>query len=343
MPLPLQVVNVDSVFRKTTGYQWLEERIRAAGGELILCHAITEDQLMATCARADIVVVEHPNTPVNARVIGAMTRSLAIVKCAVGLDNIDVETASGHGIVVCSIADYCTEEVSDHTVGLLLCAVRRISSMDRYIRGGGWDEPEPLPIVRRFRNLTLGIIGLGRIGSAVARKLRGFEMRILATDPYLDRSSEPGVQLVPLERLLRESDLVTLHVPLTVETRNLIGRAALACMKPSAILANTSRGPVIDEEALIAALREGRIAGAALDVTVQEPLPQASPLRSFPNIILTPHGASHSEDARAHWKATVVDSVEALVRRYWPPFPANPGIVTRAPLQPWAAFSEIHR
>jgi len=195
-----------------------------------------------------------------------MTQGRAIVKCAVGLDNIEVDSASAHGIVVCNIADYCTEEVSDHTVGLLLAAVRRIPSMDRHICSGGWVEPPPLPAVRRFRNLTLGIIGLGRIGSAVARKLRGFEMRILATDPYLNGPVEPAIELVPLQRLLRESDLISLHVPLSVETRNLIGTAELACMKPSAMIVNTSPGPVIDEEALIAALREGRIAGAALDV-----------------------------------------------------------------------------
>lgn len=327
---------------KTTGYQWLDERVRAAGGELVLCRAVTEEELIAACSEASIVIVEYPHTPITARVIAAMTQARAIVKCAVGLDNIEVGSASAHGIVVCNIADYCTEEVSDHTVGLLLAGVRRIPSMDRHIRGGGWVESPPLPAVRRFRNLALGIIGLGRIGSAVARKLRGFEMRILATDPYLNgRRVQPSVELVPLQRLLRESDLISVHVPLTAETKNLIGSAELACVKPCATIVNTSRGPVIDEEALIAALREGRIAGAALDVAVQEPIPLSSALRAFPNVILTPHNGAHSEDARVQWQATVANSVEALIRGYWPPFPANPGIQLRAPLQAWAAFSSM--
>ena len=215
MPQPSLVVNVDSTLQETTGYQWLEERVRAASGELVLCHAITEDQLAAACANATVVVVEHPRTPITSRVIDAMAQGKAIVKCAVGTDNIDVDAASSHGLVVCNVADYCTEEVSDHTVGLILASVRRIPTMDRHIRSGGWVEPGPRPPVHRLRNLTLGIIGLGRIGSAVVRKLRGFEMRILATDPYLEASSEPGVELVPMERLLRESDLISLHVPLT--------------------------------------------------------------------------------------------------------------------------------
>jgi D-3-phosphoglycerate dehydrogenase / 2-oxoglutarate reductase len=252
-----------------------------------------------------------------------------------------VDAATLRGIVVCNIADYCTEEVSDHTVGLLLAAVRRIPAMDRHIRGGGWVEPPPIPAVRRFRNLTLGIVGLGRIGSAVARKLRGFGMRILATDPYLNRSTEPGVELVPLERLLRESDMVTLHVPLTPETRNLIALPELAFMKPSAVLVNTSRGPVVDEEALIVALEGNHIGGAALDVALREPIPLSSPLRTFPNVILTPHNAYHSEDGGVQLLATIADSVEALLRGYWPPFPANPEVQLRAPLQPWAAFTEI--
>src|SRR5207248_8693426 len=131
-------------------------------------------------------------------------------------------------------------------------------------------------------------------------------------DPYLKGPIEPTVQLVPLQRLLRESDLISLHVPLTVETRNLIGIAELACMKPSAIIVNTSRGPVVDEEALVAALRDGRIAGAALGVAVRAPIPPSSPRGAFPNVILTPHNDAPSEDSRIQWKATVANSVSAL-------------------------------
>ena len=166
-------------------------------------------------------------------------------------------------------------------------------------------------------------------------------MRILASDPYVSgQTSDGGVEIVPLEQLLRESDLISVHVPLTAETRGLIGEASFRAMKPTAIVVNTSRGPVIDQDALVRALQEKWIGGAALDVVAEEPLPASSPLRDFDQVILTPHTGADSVDSMQHVRRTVVDSVSAVLRGHWPPFPVNPKVSPRFPLQPWAEFRQ---
>jgi phosphoglycerate dehydrogenase-like enzyme len=167
--------------------------------------------------------------------------------------------------------------------------------------------------------------------------MAGFRMRMLAADPYLTgASNEPGVDLVSLETVLRESDLVSVHVPLTPETRGLINEAALRSMKPTAVIVNTSRGPVIDQPALERALEEKWIAGAALDVVTEEPLPATSALRRFDQVILTPHAGADSIDSMSHVRRTVAASIEAVARGHWPPFPVNPKVTPRSPLQPWS-------
>ena len=320
------MVNIDCNF----DYAYERQRLQALGAELFLQRAGTEKEMLAAAAEADILLLENADKPVTARVIAGLRRCRAIVKYGVGVDNIDIAAASALGIVVCNAADFCTEEVSDHAAGLLLAAARRITVMDRHVRAGGWfDFPQSGPI-RRMNQLTLGLLGLGRIGRALAAKMAGFRMRIIAADPYVKAlPPEAGIELVAMERLFHESDLLSIHVPLTPGTRGLVGEAAFRAMKPTAFVVNTSRGGVIDEGALIRALREKRIAGAALDVMAEEPLPAASPLREFDHVILTPHSAASSADSKAQLRATVVDSVAAVLAGRWPPFPVNPGIRTR--------------
>ena len=195
--------------------------------------------------------------------------------------------------------------------------------------------------MHRVRNLTLGIVGLGRIGRSVVKKMSGFDMPILAFDPYIaEQGTEAGVKLVPAEQLFRESDLISIHVPLTPATRGLVGEAAFRLMKPSVIVVNTSRGGIIDQEALVRALREKRIGSAALDVLADEPPPAGCPLARFDNVILTPHSGARSEEALAYLHQTVMRSIEAVLRGYWPPFPVNPQVHPRIPLRPWAEFQE---
>jgi D-3-phosphoglycerate dehydrogenase len=256
------------------------------------------------------------------------------------VDNIDVGAATAAGVVVANAADYCSEEVSDHAVALLLASARRVVAMDRFVRAGNWAGFTRTQPLRRISQLTLGLVGLGRIARGTARKMAGFRLRILATDPYLTGpGSEPGVEVVDFETLLRESDLVSVHVPLTPETRGLINEAALRAMKPNAVIVNTSRGPVIDQSALERALEEKWIAGAALDVVTEEPLPAGSALRKFDQVILTPHTGADSVDSMDHVRRTVVDTIEAVARGYWPPFPVNPKVAPRVHLRPFSDWA----
>ena len=169
--------------------------------------------------------------------------------------------------------------------------------------------------------------------------MSGFQMRILVADPYV-KSLPPGspVELVPREQLLREADLLSLHLPLNAETRRLMNEQTLGLMKPTAVLVNTSRGGIVDEAALVRALQQGKLGGAALDVFEVEPLPADSPLRAMEQVILTPHYAASSQDAMTHLHGTVTDSVEAMLKGYWPPFPVNRDVTPRVALRPWVDF-----
>ncbi len=220
---------------------------------------------------------------------------------AVGYDNIDVPAASERGVLVCNTPDVLTNATADHTWALLLAAARRIPESIAYVRDGEWRTWGPLLLLgQEVSGATIGIVGLGRIGKEVAKRARGFNMRILAFDPYEDAefAREHSVSYVPLEQLLAEADFVTLHVALTAETHHLIGSNELQRMKATAILVNASRGPVVDTSALVDALRDGSILGAALDVTDPEPLPADHPLVTMPNCIVVPHTASATVQTR---------------------------------------------
>jgi D-3-phosphoglycerate dehydrogenase len=330
-----KVVNIDCNF----DYAYERERLDKLGIDLVERKAVTEDEIIQATQDADFLLVEGAKTPITAKVINALPRCRLIAKYAVGVDNVDIPAASARGIVVANAADYCTEEVSDHAVALLLASVRRVVSMDRFVLAGHWTGYSKGRPLRRVSLLTLGFVGLGRIGRATARKMAGFRLRMLAADPYLPAySSEPGIELVSLEKLLRESDLISVHTPLTPETRGLLNDASFRLTKPTAFVVNTSRGPVIDEPALIRALQEKRIGGAALDVVMDEPLAADSPLRNFDNVILTPHSAADSADSLAHARRTVIDTVEAVAAGYWPPYPMNPKATPRTPLKPHAEY-----
>ena len=330
-----QVVNVDVNF----SYEQETLRVEAAGADFVLRRAKTEDEIIKACGDATMILFENADTPLNARVMAALPKLKAIVRYGVGVDSIDMGEATKRGIVVANSADYCTEEVSDHAVALLMAAARRIARLDRKIRSGGWVGYNPNQPMRRLSRLTLGLLGWGRIAQAVARKMAGFQMRILVSDPYVKSlPAGSGVELVSREQLLREADLLSLHLPLNAETRHLINEETLALMKPSAFLINTSRGGIVDEAALIRALREEKLAGAGLDVFEVEPLPAGSPLRGMEQVILTPHYAASSQDAMTHLHGTVTDSIEALLKGYWPPFPVNRDVVPRVALRPWSDF-----
>ena len=245
---------------------------------------------------------------------------------AVGYDNIDPAEAAKRGVWVTNTPGVLAETTADMAFSLLMAAARNVVWSDRDTRAGGWKTWSPTGFLGQdIFGATLGIVGLGEIGEAMARRARGFDMRILYNSRTRKAEAEGrlGLEYVDLPQLLAESDFVSIHTPLTPQTRGLIGSLELGLMKPSAILINTARGQVVDQDALIEALREGRIGGAALDVTDPEPLPLANPLYSFDNVVITPHIASGSMATRSKMADMAAANIIAVLKGEEPPNPVN--------------------
>ena len=280
------------------GIDPLRERARVRIWEKELPPAPVElEALLQGCDGAITLLTDH----IDGDLLDRLPSLRVVSNFAVGYDNIDVPAATKRGVLVCNTPDVLTNATADHTWALLLASARRIPESMTYVREGRWKTWGPtLLLGQEVSGATIGIVGLGRIGKEVARRARGFGMRIVAFDPYQDDAfaEEHSVTYVPFNQLLAEADFVTLHVALTPETRHLIDRAALTRMKPTAILINASRGPVIDTEALVAALQDGTILASALDVTDPEPLPADHPLVNMPNCIVVPHTASATVQTR---------------------------------------------
>ena len=262
----------------------------ATGDEAVLIEAARD---------ADGLVVA--SAPVTRRVMEALEGLKVVVRTGVGYDVIDVPAATDLGVVVVNIPDLWIREVANHALALLLAWNRRIIALDRDMRAGVWSRRGFGPVTGALHGETVGVVGLGNIGSAFARRVAALETRVIACDPYVDdaRFKSLGVERVDLPALAARADYVSVHTLLDAGTRHLIDEAFLRRMKPSACLINTSRGPVVDEQALVRALREGWIAGAALDVWEEEPLAVDSPLLSMEQVIATPHVAFYSSPAVA--------------------------------------------
>jgi len=273
--------------------------------------------------------------PIDAEVMDSAPKLRIISQYAVGYDNIDVNAATKRGIYVTNTPGVLTETVADFTMALMMAIARRVVEADKYIRQGKWKVGwHPLYFLGTdLYGATLGIVGLGRIGSAVARRAKGFDMKIFYYDVVRreDLEKELGAKFVDLDTLLKESDFVTLHVPLTPKTKDLIGERELKLMKPTAYLINTSRGKVIDEKALIKALKEGWIAGAALDVFYQEPTPPDNPLLELNNVVVAPHIASASLETRSRMAEIVAENLIAFKEGKKPPTLVNPDVMKVRP------------
>jgi D-3-phosphoglycerate dehydrogenase len=300
------------------------EQVAAAGGQLVQIETRGEQEVIEATRDADIIINAGAQFP--AAVIDALEHCRVIIQSSVGYDRIDVPAATAKGIMIANLPDYCIEEVADHAITLVLASARRLAAMERQVRDGSWNRGNSGSIrdaigpVKRLSKATLGIVGFGKIGKLVARKAGGVGWRIVAADPFVsaDAAAALGVELLSLDEVLRQSDFVTLHVLLSPETRHLIGARELALMQPSAYLVNTCRGPIVDEVALIEALRAGRLAGAGLDVFEQEPLALDSPLRDLPNVILTPHTAVYSEEAIEAWQREPFEQAIQVLTGHWP-------------------------
>jgi len=284
---------------------------------------------LADAVRAHDILFCLVQDTVDARVIAANPTLRMIATMTITPQQIDVAAATARRIPVTTIPPMVTEATADLAMALLLAVARRVSEADRLVRDGVFPGAQSRRLEgHAVAGRTLGLLGCGRVGQAVARRARGFGMRLLYTDPSrLDPSVEAALEVVrvPLPELLAEADFVSVHVPLASATRHLIGAQELARMKPTAYLINTSRGPVVDEDALVGALREGRIAGAALDVFEHEP--RVTPaLLAMPNVVLTPHIGSAEVELRERMADIVVDNILAVLDGRRPPNCANPEI-----------------
>ena len=306
------------------------EQLHAAGCDLLSPDperargAEAFEQLLNGCD-AVLAAVE----PYTARLLAApAAANLKIIsRWGVGYDSVDLAAATRAGIVVTNTPRLLDEAVADYTFALLLALARRIPEGQQTVVAGRWTQSWGTDVADK----TLGLIGCGRIGQAVARRAKGFNLRLLAHDPISAASGgDPDIQFVSLERLLAEADFVSLHAALSPESRGLIGEAQLRRMKPTALFINAARGPLVDEAALARALREGWIAGAALDVFCTEPLPPEHPLRGAPNLLLTPHQASFARDTGARVSETAARAIIDASRGIKPQFVVNQEVLAAA-------------
>jgi phosphoglycerate dehydrogenase-like enzyme len=264
---------------------------------------------------ADAIILWH-NCPVKADGIRKLRHCRAIIRNGVGFDTVDLDAAAQRGIAVCNVPDYGTEEVADHAIGLTLALCRQLFRLNAQATALDWTIPGDAAMrMRRLRELTLGIVGLGRIGTATALRARALGFQVAFHDPYLPNGVDKAVgvrRVRTLDGLLGIADVLSLHCPLKEETRHLIGPGELSRMKPTAFLVNTARGAVVDKAALLAALREGRLAGAGLDVIEGEPLRNAEEAAT-PNLIITPHAAFYSIESMQEMRRTSASIARAAV------------------------------
>ncbi len=311
-----------------------QEIVTRAGGELEVHDCKNRDELASALRHAYVALVNL--AMMDRAIIEGLTETRGIIRYGIGYDNVDVKAATERGIYVANVPGYCTVDVAEHTVGLILSLTRRIPELDSYVRRGlyvdtsGWKSYRPMP---RLAGKTVGLVGLGRIGSEVARRLLAFQVSVLAHDPYVKPESlgdlAGAVSLLDLASVLRASDVVSIHVPLTSQTRGMIGARELAMMKRTAYLVNASRGGIVDEAALARAVETGAIAGAALDTLASEPPAPDSPILGVDRILITPHVAWYSEESVIELERKAAEQAAQILRGEPPAHLVNVELLAR--------------
>jgi len=300
------------------GYLSYEPEAKALAGldvEIVRKSCLTEEALVETCRDADGILVRTA-APVTRSVISRLERCRIVSRYGVGVDNIDIEAATEHGIMVANVPDYCVEEVSDQAAALLLACARRVASRDADVRAGAWDIGAAEPLYR-IAGKVLGLVGYGKIARATHRKLGGFNFaRTLVFDPFVDDDAirEAGGEKVELDVLCAEADFISVHAPLSEATRHMIGEAQFALMKPTTVIVNTSRGGLIDTDALVEALSAGKIRGAGLDVYEEEPPAKDHALLTLKNVVLSDHVSWYSEESQIELQTKAATNVAQALR-----------------------------
>jgi len=283
--------------------------LEAAGLEVVSGQCKTPQDLIVLTASVDYIITQF--APIDADVIKSMSNCKVIVRYGIGYDNVDCETAKKKGIPVCNIPTYCIDEVADHTLSFILSMTRQLLANAKYVQNGKWGLGTDLSKMRGLYDSTVGIVGLGRIGQAVAKRLQGFGCRLMAYDPVVDSTQAASIscQLVDLDYLLSNSDIITLHCPSLPTTKNIINNSTLLKMKKGSLLINAGRGDLICAQALTEALITGHLAGAAIDVFSTEPVPNDSPLLDMDNVLITSHIASASPQSAKTLRETAAQIV----------------------------------
>lgn len=292
------------------------------GVELILAQIKEEEEVIRVCKNADGLINQY--TLLTRGVLENLPKCKVISRYGVGVDSIDLQAATDLGIIVANVPDYCVEEVANHTIALILTLSRKTAFFDRKVKSNQWDFRLGIPIYR-MKGRTLGLIGCGRIGMEVAKKMTSFGVKVIVFDPYLQKTEE-WIELKDLDTVLKESDMISIHCPLNESTRHLIGEKEFRKMEKKPLLINTSRGAIIDEKALIQALKEGLLSGAGLDVLEKEPPDSTNPLLTMENVILTPHVSFYSVESISELKRRTAENVSSVLQGKWPRSVVNPQV-----------------
>lgn len=309
---PLVVMSDYDFEEKSLELIW--KPLLSAGAKFKAYHCTSKSELLQVCGKASVLINEYLK-PIDAEVMDAIPGCKAIVRTGIGVDTIDIQAASERGIMVVNIPAYCLDEVSDHAIALALALTRKLKRFDESVGHGDWNFKVGRPI-ERIRGQTLGVIGYGKVSRRLRPKAEALGFQFVATDPFIDPyiAKADGVELIPLEALLARADVVSVHCPLNEDTKGLLGEKEFKKMKPTAILLNTARGPIVQYNALVYALQEGWIAGAGLDVQESEPLLAESPLKKMDNVFLTPHVAWYSEGSQIELLSSVGEETIRIIK-----------------------------
>ncbi|NHN33425.1 C-terminal binding protein [Paenibacillus agricola] len=293
--------------------------------EFVKAQCRTEEEVINAAKDADGILNQY--APITQKVIQSLNNCKVISRYGVGVNTIDLDAATEQGIVVANCTDYCMDEVADHALALLLSAARKVTLLNSYVKQGVWEYKKAIPIYR-LRGQILGMVGFGKISQNLSAKAKAFGLKLIAYDPFISQevASKYEVEMVDLDILCQTADFISVHAPLTKATKGLIGSAQFSSMKPEAIIINTSRGPLINEQSLITALQTSQIAGAALDVLEHEPIDPGNPLLKMEQVILNPHVAWYSEESERELKGKIAQNVVDVLSGLFPVYLANPKV-----------------
>jgi D-3-phosphoglycerate dehydrogenase len=323
----------------------MPENVEKTGaGVSVFYTADTEDELISICSDADCIITHQGFFPFTPKVFRGLPNCKFLITASIGYEALDIPAATEQGIGIVNLPGFCSEELAEHAMSLMMASARFVVQLNNSVKAGGpipRPAREPEEYMTILRQKTLGLIGFGYAGRLMVPKARGFEMDVLAFDPYVDSDvfEQMKVKQVDLDTLLKNSDFISIHASLTEESRHLIGLDQFRKMKPKAFIVNTSRGGIIDEEALCTAISEKYIAGAGLDVTETEPVPADSPLNKYDNIILTGHRAGSSRECTITWGLQPAEEVVRIIRGEWPFGLVNPEVKEKY-VQKWGDMNE---